>query len=403
MSDCPPEWNLLPIREIITESRINPEIDDPSKRVSVRLHCEGVEKRSERATDQAGATRYYKRLAGQFIYGKQNLHKGAVGIVPTELHGFCSSQDIPAFDITPSVDPNWFLYLFKQRNFYESLESIATGTGSKRIQPSELGEKEIAIPPLPEQKKIAEILSGIDIVIETTNNKIAKLRKSKVTLLHAFFQERSDGQAGIANLGGEVIRKRFGECLGIISGKGFEAKDYSASGTRLLRIENVSWETISWESVAYLPENIVKENQKLLLSEGDILLALNRPITQDKLKIARCSKGDLPAILYQRVGKIFTLDENTISNDFAYYLLQGLLPDFIASQSVGSDQPFINLTALRDLMLPLPQTDLQEKIVETLKSIDNSTAIHSKRVWKFLLLKKSLSSDLLSGRKRVSI
>ena len=84
MYEYPPEWDIVLLREIIIESRINPEIDDPTKRISVRLHCEGVGKRSERATDKAGSTRYYKRHSGQFIYGKQNLHKGALGIVPKD-------------------------------------------------------------------------------------------------------------------------------------------------------------------------------------------------------------------------------------------------------------------------------------------------------------------------------
>ena len=114
MSKYPQDWKLIPIKNILKESKINPEFDDPSKRISVRLHCEGIEKRTERATDQTGATRYYKRLEGQFIYGKQNLHKGALGIVPNDLHGFCSSQDIPAFDFMPGIYPNWFLQLFSQ-------------------------------------------------------------------------------------------------------------------------------------------------------------------------------------------------------------------------------------------------------------------------------------------------
>ena len=53
----------------------------PDKRITVRLNLKGVEKRPFEAGVEGG-TKYYIRKAGQFIYGKQNLFKGAFGINP---------------------------------------------------------------------------------------------------------------------------------------------------------------------------------------------------------------------------------------------------------------------------------------------------------------------------------
>ncbi len=147
-NQIPGDWTLKPIGACISESRDEQTDDNPSERLTVRLHLQGVGKREERATDSVGSTKYFRRLQGQFIYGKQNLHKGAVGIVPRKFNGFSSSQDIPAFDFHPSIHPNWFLHYFKQAHFYEGLERLATGTGSKRIQPKYLYQQRIPTPPL---------------------------------------------------------------------------------------------------------------------------------------------------------------------------------------------------------------------------------------------------------------
>src|SRR5258708_6994261 len=132
----PPGWTTDELGHLMRESRIPVSSDDPSKRITVRLHLGGVVRRQERDNDKSGATRYFLRSQGQFIYGKQNLHKGAIGVVPAELDGFHSTQDVPAFDV--SCIPAWLFYYFARPHVYESLERLAEGTGSKRIHPIKL-------------------------------------------------------------------------------------------------------------------------------------------------------------------------------------------------------------------------------------------------------------------------
>ena len=92
-------WPLKPLGNFLSESRIistNPSVE---RRIRVRLNAEGVEKRPV-VTERKGVTRYFIRHSGQFIYGKQNLHKGAFGVIPNELDRFESSSDLPAFDVS---------------------------------------------------------------------------------------------------------------------------------------------------------------------------------------------------------------------------------------------------------------------------------------------------------------
>ncbi|WP_282069922.1 restriction endonuclease subunit S [Olleya namhaensis] len=147
------DWKKVKLGTLLTESKVVSEKPSTDKRLRVKLNVLGIEKRPI-TKDKKGATKYYVRKAGQFVYGKQNLHKGAFGIVPKELDGFESSSDIPAFDIDESCYPEWIFYFFKKGNFYLKLESLAKGVGSKRIHPKQIFELDIFLPPKEEQKKV---------------------------------------------------------------------------------------------------------------------------------------------------------------------------------------------------------------------------------------------------------
>lgn len=147
--------------DFLAESR-DPDVEqDPSKRLTVRLHLQGVDARPVRGTESDGATLYFRRRAGQLIYGKQNIFRGAIGLIPSELDGYSSTQDLPAFDIRDSVDPKWLYYWLSRKEFYESLESRAAGSGSKRLHPEEFFKVKIVLPDLAVQIATARYLDSL--------------------------------------------------------------------------------------------------------------------------------------------------------------------------------------------------------------------------------------------------
>ena len=109
------------VGNFLIESKIE-GIDNINKRLTVKLNLKGIFKREVKANEVEGATKQFIRKAGQFIYGKQNLHKGAFGIIPKEFDGYLTSTDIPSFDFKGEINKNWFYYYFSRKSFYENLE-----------------------------------------------------------------------------------------------------------------------------------------------------------------------------------------------------------------------------------------------------------------------------------------
>ena len=78
------EWQKVKIGDIAIESKVLEENPDANKKIRVRLNVNGVEQRPLIA-EKEGATKYYTRKTGQFIYGRQNFQKGAFGVIPSSL------------------------------------------------------------------------------------------------------------------------------------------------------------------------------------------------------------------------------------------------------------------------------------------------------------------------------
>lgn len=189
---------------ILTESKVISENPDTNKRIKVRLKVLGVEKRGIE-NEVEGATKQFIRRAGQFIFGKQNFHKGAFGIVPDELDGFESSSDLPAFDIDKSCLPEFLFYFFKQGNYYLELSKIAYGVATQRINMKEFFELEIPLPDIEIQKQIINQFKtlengGLEISSELTRqlDLIKQLRQ-------AFLREAMQGNLTPALSKGERV------------------------------------------------------------------------------------------------------------------------------------------------------------------------------------------------------
>ncbi|MDD3051801.1 MAG: restriction endonuclease subunit S [Candidatus Cloacimonetes bacterium] len=188
----------------------------------------------------------------------------------------------------------------------------------------------------------------------------------------------------------------------LYSGKAFKKSEYSESGIRLFQIANVSFGYASWDNLSYLPYSYSEEYPELVLNSGDILMALNRPILNDKLKIALLKRDDVPAILYQRVGR-FDFYENKIKTYFFYYAQSLFFIDYLKSSMQGVDQPFINKPKLLQIPFPLPPLPEQRAIVSKIEllfsELDNGIANiklaqEQLKVYRQAVLKKAFEGEL---------
>jgi len=122
---------------------------------------------------------------GDFVISVRGT-MGKVGIVPKNLDGANMTANL--IRISPDknkVHPSWLQQVFISDKFQEQLDAASSSSTIKTIKASELEALNFAIPALPEQKKIAVILSNVDAEIEQEVNEKEKLEQLKKGLMQA--------------------------------------------------------------------------------------------------------------------------------------------------------------------------------------------------------------------------
>ncbi|MEN9501281.1 MAG: hypothetical protein RI964_566 [Pseudomonadota bacterium] len=176
-------WIEKRISSFIRESRIQGSTGEQAKKITVKLYGLGVVSKDEKRIGSE-STQYYKRSAGQFIYSKLDFLNGAFGIIPSELDGYESTLDLPAFDFLPKVNTTWFLYYISREDFYSFNLGLANGgRKARRVNPKDFLSLKIPTPSDEEQQKIAVVLSAADREIEVLQQKLEGLKQEKKALM----------------------------------------------------------------------------------------------------------------------------------------------------------------------------------------------------------------------------
>ena len=372
-------WKESCLGDLIKESKIPVLNDDPSKRLTVKLNCGGVEKRLERSTDQVGNTKYFRRSAGQFIYGKQNLHNGAVGIIPRDLDGYSSSQDIPAFDLDKRVIPKWFLYYFQQKNFYKGLERIANGTGSKRIQPKQLFEVKILIPPINEQLKIVEILENFEKVLKLNNLKENIYRKLiQATINELTFKKNFDFYENF----------QLGDIL---------------ENSRLKTKKDLPIFSVSL-NLGVVPRNQLGRNVITDMNNDGYLHVFKGDLCYNMMRMWQGASGIAPKECLISPAYIVCRPSPKINQDYLGLICKSsnLIKEFrLSSRGITSDRWRLYYEDFAKIKIELPSLEKQIEIVSRVKNQKNLLDRLKQKTHVISNLKISLLDELLSGQKRV--
>lgn len=155
---------------------------------------------------------------------------------------------------------------------------------------------------------------------------------------------------------------RLGDVVKFQNGYGFKSTWYQSSGIRLARNANVSHGYLDWRQEVRISEDLGKEYERFSLSEGDILISLDRPIISTGVKIAVVRNCDLPCLLLQRVAKpIF--DRKVLDSNFLEMWLHS--PAYIESIDPGRSNgvPHISTRQLSNIPIKLFSLDEQKRIV----------------------------------------
>jgi restriction endonuclease S subunit len=295
----------------------------------------------------------------------------------------------PAYEVfecdTNQADPIFMDYLLNSCIVLSQIYGTAQGGTRLSLRLSTLSEFEAEIPPLPVQKKIAEILSGID---NTTIAIFKKKKKNDLILRQAIID------ATTPHHGSSWHESRIGDVVEFQGGAQPPRSTFKfapeAGHIRMLQIRDYK----SDARATYIPLDLCKR----FCDREDVMIGRYGP---PNFQILRGKEGSYNVALIKAMPK----DSGVLSKDYLYRFLQRgdlfVLMDTLSQRTSG--QQGLDMDALKGFPMFIPDLATQDHICRSISAIESISLDLNARVQSLNHLKSGISGQLLSGRKRVTI
>ncbi|WP_320199519.1 restriction endonuclease subunit S [Agrobacterium sp. rho-13.3] len=301
-----------------------------------------------------------------------------------------------------AITRDWFYYWFVHRDITPHIKG---GTRSKLNQ-KDLKQLPILVPPLHEQRRIAEILSSVDEAIAATRAVIEQTRKVKQGVLerlltkgigHMRFKQTEIGEIPE---GWEVVELQ--DVASVRTGIAKNKKEIiDAVDLPYLRVANVQdgYVDLSDLQNISIPRGQV---ERYSLQKGDVLMTEGGDY--DKLGRGDVWDGSVEPCLHQNHVFAVRPDQSRIVPEFLANLTasQGGKAYFQSCSKRSTNLASINSTQVKHFPVKLPDLREQLEIVAVSKAFDAAISVATARLDRQLRFKSALMSDLLAGRKRVT-
>jgi type I restriction enzyme S subunit len=342
---------------------------------------------------------------GDILFGKLRpyLRKGA----KADFDGVCST-DILAFRAKAICEAEFLKFVIHSDEFVDHAKSTTSGVQHPRTSWPSLREFRLSLPPLPEQKKIAHILSTVQRAIEAQERIIQTTTELKKALMHKLFTEglrqepQKQTEIGPVPESWEVVD--LGEVINLFAGYAFKsAEGAKKSNTQLLRMGNLYQSTLDLNrSPIYYPDSFADAHKRFVLKEGDLVMSLTGTSGKEDYGFTvRVPKTDKTLLLNQRVTRIDITDDR-LQKDFAHHLLLSRkFLDFLYPTAKGMKQANLSTNAMKKLKVVLPGEPEQLEIATCFKSLDQKSVIAGRKVAALQDLFRTLLHELMTAKTRI--
>jgi len=297
--------------------------------------------------------------------------------------------------ITPSdeLDPCYLQLALESSD----IKQISAQQAVPMLTIGQISQLEMPIPPLPEQKKIAEILSGVDKEIAGVSQIIQGKRLFRESVLRQIIPHQSSFGDGLPPKGWTLAT--IEDICSVITYGFTNLMPTTDRGIYMVTAKDVRDGKID-KSTARLTS--VEAYETLLTDKSrprrnDIL------VTKDGTLGRTAVVGEETICINQSVALLRPSDEQNAQ--FLQLLLS--TPQYqetMLEESGGSAVKHIYITTLAKMPIAIPSSpEVREEVVGFCDALNKSIDILLKKHQCLTNLKKGLASDLLSGRKRVSV
>ncbi len=397
LSELPKGWEQKSLDNYLNlESRkVNLENDKEYDLVTVKRSRGGVVRREHlKGRDISVKSQFYIK-EGDFLISKRQIVHGACGIVPRNLNDSIVSNEYSVFTAKENFYLPFLEYLSETLYFQQVCFHSSIGVHIEKMifKLDEWFKWSFNIPPLAEQKKIAEILSTWDKAIETVEKLVANSQQQKKALMQQLLtgQKRLLDENGV-KFKGEWEELQIKEIGAVVTGSTPPKNDSNNYNG------NISWATAEDFKGKYVSNTKLKltelgAKKARILPKGAVLVTCIASIGKNAI-------ADEVMGTNQQINAVIVNENN--SNEFLYYQIEFNVKELISLAGITA-VPIVNKSSFEKIKLSMPSLKEQEKIAQVLRLADREIDLYKEQLDKLKLEKKSLMQQLLTGQKRVKL
>jgi len=304
------------------------------------------------------------------------------------------------------IDSEFLSYCLNTGEVANRKSRLGQGLSIFHIYSSHLQTLEVPLPPLPEQKKITDILSTLDNAIEKTDAIIEETKQLKKGLMQKLFNEGIGHtrfkETKIGRIPEEWQLLKLGQIASFKNGANFPKEDIVDSGTLMVDVLNMYSEGIGMDlNKLYRVEVPLKS--KHLLEAGDLLF-VRSSLKKEGVGWSALFNGYSEPVAFCGFLIRARLLSNAIYPRFlAYYLIAPKTRGRIISLSGTVTITNIGQEGLGKLSIPIPSIEEQHKIEKIFSEVDSKIEKENAIKKQLEKLKKALMQVLLTGKVRVKV
>lgn len=293
-----------------------------------------------------------------------------------------TNEAIAAFFPGKDIDNEFLFYALPAAAGRADTDQAIKGV---TLNKEKLRSLRLRLPPLDEQRRIAEVMRSVDVAIAAAESSLGQGHVTQSALLDSAFC--SGEPIALGNI-----------CALIYRYPGFYGFEQREAGVPVIRGEHLRAGRIStdWSNFYFVDPGFSQQFPKTILGLGDVVMSVRGTVGTAAVVDAAHVGSQISPNLIRLVA-----DPKRILPQLLFFAVQSAVARIRKTIVNAQALPSINAGDLKMIEIAVPPMDDQPALLSELESVNAATEEAARALRHALEVKRLLASDLLSGRVRV--
>ena len=332
----------------------------------------------------------YELRTNDFVVAMTGATIGKVGRINYTIKSYLN-QRVALIRPKPGIDQRFIYYSVISTGFENHIHThIDSHSVQANISARSIGKFPVNLPPLQEQKAIAEVLSSLDDKIELLQKQNETLEALAQTLFRQWFIEEADNSWEQVEISKELT---------ITIGKTPPRKEShwfsDTEGIPWLSIKDMGQQGIYINNTAeYLTTEAVQKHNVRVVPAESVLMSF-------KLTVGRVAINHQEMVTNEAIAHFYGFEQSRLTNYYVYLFLKQF--NFRSLGSTSSIAQAVNSKTVKSIKIPVPHSQLIAEFTKNVEGLFEKIKLNSAQIQTLEQTRDTLLPKLMSGQVRVKL